>query len=84
MLGADGPYQVRPWRPGDRMRPARLRGQSRKLSDLYGDLKLPRARPGRARVVIAASGAIVWAEHVGAAWQATEVVRVEPAVDGPA
>ncbi len=84
VLGADGPYQVRAWRPGDRMRPARLRGQSRKLSDLYGDLKLPRAARVRARVVIAASGAIVWAEHVGAAWQATEVVRVEPAVDGPA
>lgn len=77
MLGAAGPYQVRPWQPGDRMRPARLRGQSRKLSDLYGDLKLPRAARAGARVVIAASGAIVWAEHVGPAWQATEVVRLD-------
>jgi tRNA(Ile)-lysidine synthase len=77
VLGAAGPYQVRPWQPGDRMRPARLRGQSRKLSDLYGDLKLPRAARAGARVVIAASGAIVWAEHVGPAWQATEVVRLD-------
>ncbi|MEM7396066.1 MAG: tRNA lysidine(34) synthetase TilS, partial [Verrucomicrobiota bacterium] len=36
------PYEVRRWRPGDRMRPVRLRGRSRKLSDLFADLRVPR------------------------------------------
>ncbi|MBK9029787.1 MAG: tRNA lysidine(34) synthetase TilS [Myxococcales bacterium] len=76
-LGPDGPYQIRPWQPGDRMRPARLRGGSRKLSDLYGDLKVARGLRAGARVVIAASGAIAWAEHVGPAWQTTIVVRAD-------
>lgn len=65
--GPDGPYLVRAWEPGDRMRPARLRGRSRKLSDLYTDAKVPRAEREGARVVVDRTGAIVWAEHVGAA-----------------
>lgn len=69
--GPDGPYAIRPWRPGDRMRPARLRGRSRKLSDLYVDARIPRSSRGRARVVVAQSGEIVWAEHVGPAAGAT-------------
>jgi tRNA(Ile)-lysidine synthase len=72
--GPDGPYLVRPFAPGDRMRPARLRGRSRKLSDLYIDLRVPRATRARARVVERADGTIVWAEHVGAAFDC--VVRV--------
>jgi tRNA(Ile)-lysidine synthase len=63
-----GPYLVRIWRPGDRMRPARLKGRSRKLSDLYIDAKLPRALRATARVlVLTTTGAIVWAEHLGVA-----------------
>lgn len=78
--GPDGPYAIRPWRPGDRMRPERLRGRSRKLSDLYGDARIPRATRTRARVVVANSGEIVWAEHVGPAAGAT--IRVVSA-SGP-
>lgn len=72
VLGAAGPYAIRAWQPGDRMR---LRAGSRKLSDLYGDAKLPRAARADARVVLDAAGAIVWAEHVGPAWPVAVSVR---------
>jgi tRNA(Ile)-lysidine synthase len=63
-----GPYVVRGWRPGDRMRPARLHGRSRKLQDLFTDLKVPAARRRDAVVVVRADDQeIVWAEHVGPA-----------------
>ncbi len=66
--GPEGPYRIRPWAAGDRMRPARLRGRSRKLSRLYVDAKVPRRLRQTARVVVrAADGAILWAEHLGPA-----------------
>ncbi len=66
--GSDGPYRIRPWAPGDRMQPARLRGHTRKLSRLYVDAKVPRRLRQHARVVVrAADGAILWAEHLGPA-----------------
>jgi tRNA(Ile)-lysidine synthase len=75
--GDDGPYAVRPWKAGDRMR---LRAGSKKLSDLWTDRKIPRATRRAARVVIRErDGEIVWAEHIGSAWQAG--VRV--ALTGP-
>lgn len=62
-------YELRVWRPGDRMRPARLKGRSRKLSDLYIDAKVPRVTRASARVLVRTSDAtIVWAEHLGAAF----------------
>ncbi|KAB2894289.1 MAG: tRNA lysidine(34) synthetase TilS [Kofleriaceae bacterium] len=61
------------------MRPARLRGRSRKLSDLYIDLRVPRATRARARVVERADGTIVWAEHVGAAHGCIVRVLTDPA-----
>jgi tRNA(Ile)-lysidine synthase len=68
VAGPDGPYEVRAVRPGDRMRPARLRGRSRKLSDLFIDARVPRRLRAAARVVVRASdGAIEWAEHIGPA-----------------
>jgi tRNA(Ile)-lysidine synthase len=61
--------ELRLWRPGDRMRPARLKGRSRKLSDLYIDAKVPRAARAAARVLVRLSdAAIVWAEHLGSAF----------------
>jgi len=59
--------EVRVWQPGDRMRPARLKGRSRKLSDLYIDAKVPREARATARVALR-DGVIVWAEHIGAAY----------------
>jgi tRNA(Ile)-lysidine synthetase-like protein len=51
------------------MRLARLRGHSRKLSDVYIDAKLPRALRRSARVLVRISDqTIVWAEHVGVAF----------------
>jgi len=75
--GPDAPYEVRRWRAGDRMRPARLRGRSRKLSDLLADARVPVRERALARVVVRATdGTIVWAEHVGAA--ANVVISVCP------
>src|SRR6185436_903009 len=47
-----GDYELRTWRAGDRMRPARLKGRSRKLSDLYIDAKVPRTARLSARVLV--------------------------------
>jgi tRNA(Ile)-lysidine synthase len=59
-------YDVRVWQPGDRMKPTRLKGRSRKLSDLYIDAKVPRAIRAIARVVIRrADDVIIYAEHLG-------------------
>ena len=66
---APADYELRVWQPGDRMRPARLKGRSRKLSDLYIDAKIPRALRQHARVMIRRRDrVIVWAEHVGVAF----------------
>ncbi len=57
---------LRTWQPGDRMKLPRLAGHSRKLSDLYADLRVPRSHRASARVLVrVADDEIVWAEHVG-------------------
>jgi len=62
-------HELRLWRPGDRMRPARLRGRSRKLSDLFIDAKIPRHSRHLAHVLVRNSdGVIVWADHIGLAF----------------
>lgn len=67
-LVAPAGYELRTWHAGDRMKPARLKGRSRKLSDLFIDAKVPRGERHRARVVIRPKdGVIVWAEHIGLA-----------------
>ena len=78
--GPDGPYHVRTWQPGDRMRPERLRGRSRKLSDLFIDGRVPRELRTRALVVVRpADGAIVWAQHIGLAHGAqVRVILTDP------
>jgi tRNA(Ile)-lysidine synthase len=66
-------HQLRTWKPGDRMRPARLKGRSRKLSDLYIDAKVPRDVRKTARVLVRTSDqTIVWAEHLGYAFGEAE------------
>ncbi len=75
----DGPYQLRVWQAGDRMRPARLQGRSRKLSDLYIDAKVPRDLRATARVLVCTTdGSIVWAEHLGLAFGTAENLRPLP------
>lgn len=81
VTGPDGPYVVRRWQPGDRMRPARLRGRSRKLSDLFTDARVPRRLRAEAVVVArAADGAIVWVQHIGAAYGSRVSVTLTPDV----
>jgi len=50
--------EVRPWRPGDRMRPLGL-GGSRSLQDLFTDRKIPRERRAQLPVVLS-DGEIAW------------------------
>jgi tRNA(Ile)-lysidine synthase len=79
LVAPDGPYELRVWQAGDRMRPARLKGRSRKLSDLYVDQKVPRSLRATARVVIRVTdGVIVWAEHLGTAFEEPETVVPKP------
>src|SRR5207249_11742718 len=56
-LGA-GPLEVRPWRPGDRMRPPGL-GGPRTPQDLFTDPKIPRERRHDLPVVTS-DGEIAW------------------------
>jgi tRNA(Ile)-lysidine synthase len=54
--------EVRPWRPGDRMRPVGL-GGSRTLQDLFTDRKVPRERRRHVPVVVS-GGEIAWVPGV--------------------
>ncbi len=75
--GDQGPYEIRPWRPGDRMRPARLKGRSRKLSDLFTDARVPREQRENALVVVRSrDGVIIWAQHIGLAHEVPENVTL--------
>lgn len=62
-----GDVELRVWQAGDRMRPSRLNGRSRKLSDLFIDAKVPRELRKVARVLVR-DGEIVWADHIGPAF----------------
>jgi tRNA(Ile)-lysidine synthase len=53
---------VRPWRPGDRMRPLGL-GGSKSLQDLFTDRKVPRERRHQLPVVVS-DGEIAWVPGV--------------------
>ena len=63
----------RSWRPGDRMKPLGMTG-SKKLSDIFTDLKVPRAERN-ARVVVECGGEIA----ALAGWR----VSRDFAVEGP-
>lgn len=65
--------EVRPWRPGDRMRPLGL-GGSKSLQDLFTDRKIPRERRPRLPVVVS-DGEIAWVPGVATG----ERFRVDPA-----
>ncbi len=48
-LGAKGLF-VRPWKPGDRLKPAGMQG-SKKLQDLFTDLKIPKSERHRIPII---------------------------------
>lgn len=65
-------YELRVWCPGDRMRPVRLKGRSRKLSDLFADAKVPRSRRISAQIVLRQEDqCIVWAQYIGHSFDAS-------------
>jgi len=53
------PLVVRAWKPGDRFCPFGMNGRSKKLQDLFTDLKVSGEDKGRIPVVVAPEG-IVW------------------------
>jgi tRNA(Ile)-lysidine synthase len=67
--------EVRPWRPGDRMRPLGL-GGSKSLQDLFTDRKVARERRRRLPVVIS-DGEIAWVPGVATG----ERFRVHPSTE---
>jgi len=61
------------------MRPARLKGRSRKLSDLFTDARVPIHERARAIVVVRErDGVIEWAQHIGPAHASRVTVVVPP------
>lgn len=70
-------YRARRWQAGDRMRPERLKGRSRKLSDLFAEAKIARGLRPEAWVVERLSdGEIIWAQHIGHAFENRVSVRL--------
>lgn len=81
-LGVRGPrppYRIRRWRAGDRMRPERLKGRQKKVSELFVDAKVPsRLRRGARVVERESDGELVWVEHLGRAFgTAVEVEEID-------
>ena len=59
-VAAAGPFVVRNWQSGDRIRPLGLKGHRKKLQDLFVDRKVSRAERARIPLVLDAQGRIVW------------------------
>lgn len=66
------PLELRPWRPGDRIRPIGLRG-SKLVSDILIDAKVPKPLKDSAYVLVDGDGTIAWlaGHRVGEGYQAT-------------
>lgn len=58
-IPADAEWELRPWRPGDRMRPFGMRGH-RAVSDILADAGVPADRRAQT-YVLTLNGEIVWA-----------------------
>ena len=58
-----GMLLARPWRPGDRMKPAGMKGHSKSLQDIFTDRKVPRSRRHQVPVV-ECDGEIAWVPGV--------------------
>ena len=59
-IAAAGPFSVRNWQPGDRIRPVGLQGHRKKLQDLFVDRKVSPANRARIPLVLDAQDRIVW------------------------
>ncbi|MBN2686299.1 MAG: tRNA lysidine(34) synthetase TilS [Pontiellaceae bacterium] len=70
----DAPIEVRAFKPGDRMTPLGMMG-SRKLQDIFTDLKLPRAQRDRVPVVVCRRE-IIWLPgyRIAADWAVADAV----------
>lgn len=70
------PVILRPWRPGDRMRPIGLKG-SKLISDILIDAKVPMTEKDSTHVLVNGTGEIVWlvGHRIGEGHQATAQSR---------
>ena len=53
------PLVLRSWRPGDRFYPSGMKGKTKKLQDLFTDMKIPRSEREAIPVLVAPEG-ILW------------------------
>lgn len=67
-------WELRQWREGDRMQPFGMNGRSKKLSDIFNDMKIPVADKCRS-LMLTRDGVIIWAVGL----RASEMFRVTPA-----
>ncbi len=70
------PLILRPWRPGDRMRPIGL-GGSKLISDILIDAKVPRTEKDSVHVLVNGDGGIAWlvGHRIGEGYQASATTR---------
>lgn len=73
VLEGNPQWELRQWREGDRMRPFGMNGRSKKISDIFNDMKIPVADKCRS-LMLTRDGEILWA--VG--YRASESFRVMP------
>ncbi|HQK95507.1 MAG TPA: tRNA lysidine(34) synthetase TilS, partial [Armatimonadota bacterium] len=59
-------WSVRPWQPGDRVRPVGLDGHSKKLKKLFQERRIPPAERSRYPVVVDAADTPVWVPGLAA------------------
>ncbi|MGA6829033.1 tRNA lysidine(34) synthetase TilS [Nitrospira sp. NS4] len=53
-----GPLKLRSWQRGDRFFPAGMKGRSKKLQDLFVDLKVPKAKRNRIPLLVSQDGIV--------------------------
>lgn len=68
LRATEGPalWSVRPWQPGDRIRPVGLGGHSKKLKKLFQERRIPLAERSRYPVVVDAADRPVWVPGLAA------------------
>lgn len=53
-----GPLMIRSWRAGDRFCPSGMKGRSKKLQDLFIDLKVPKEKRDRIPLLVSSEGIV--------------------------
>jgi len=67
----DKPHYVRPWRSGDKFRPAGMKGH-KKLQDLFVDKKIPKSERSQIPIIVDENDAIITVGNIRRAEGADE------------